>query len=208
MNPSFFRVSIRVEKEHTLIFLTGFSGSGKSTIGPLLANSLGYDFVDLDHAIERAAGKSINRIFAEEGESAFRQLEAESLQQLGGLRETVVSLGGGVLENDRSFGLVTAAGTLVYLKSSAANLARRLQHKTDRPLLKGQGEGKLSRDELEARIEAILAKREERYRSATITVQTDQKRIGSTVEELTRKIERYIRRQQAGGGTANKRNMP
>jgi len=71
-------------KDLSLIFLTGFSGSGKSTIGPLLANSLGYEFIDLDHAIEQSAGKSITRIFAEEGEPAFRLLELETLQKLAG----------------------------------------------------------------------------------------------------------------------------
>ena len=106
----------------------------------------------------------------------------------------VISLGGGVLENDRSFELIKASGTLVYLKSPSKTLARRLYNKTDRPLLKGEHGRKLSREEIEEKITAILLHREPRYESADITVHTDINRIGSTVEELTRKIERYVRK--------------
>ena len=186
-----------MNKEHTLIFLTGFSGSGKSTIGPLLANSLGYEFVDLDQSIEKSAGKSITQIFAESGEEFFRALELRSLTELVKQNRLVVSLGGGVLENDQSYALIKKSGTLVYLKSPSKILARRLCNKTDRPLLKGENNRKLSREEIEEKISAILKKREPRYESASLTVQTDVKRIGSTVEELTRKIERYVRKVSA-----------
>jgi shikimate kinase len=181
-------------KQHSLIFLTGFSGSGKSTIGPLLANSLGYNFIDLDKAIELKAGKTITRIFAEEGESFFRELELTVLQDIVNRTELVVSLGGGVLENDRCFAMIRENGTLVYLKSSPQMLTKRLQHKTDRPLLKGGDGKKLAREAIELRITELLAKREPRYQCAEITVMTDTKKIGTTVEELTRKIERHIRK--------------
>lgn len=182
-----------VDKQYSLIFLTGFSGSGKSTIGPLLANSLGYEFVDLDQAIENKAGKTVARIFDEDGEKFFRNLEMMTLQALVAKNNMVVSLGGGVLENDQSYTLIQKSGTMIYLKSPIRTLARRLFNKTDRPLLKGNQGQKLSREEIEEKIAAILARREPRYESAAITVQTDIKRIGSTVEELTRKIERHVR---------------
>ena len=181
-------------KHHSLIFLTGFSGSGKSTIGPLLANSLGFEFVDLDKAIEQAAGKSINRIFAEDGEAGFRQMEQQSIEALASRGELVVSLGGGVLENDRCLSIIKAHGTLVYLKSSPEILAMRLQHKTDRPLLKAEDGRRLTREEIRARIASMLEKREPRYLKADLVVVTDSKKIGSSVEELTRKIERHIRK--------------
>jgi shikimate kinase len=189
-----------VNKEHTLIFLTGFSGSGKSTIGPLLANSLGYEFVDLDQSIEQRAGKTITRIFAENGEEYFRGLELQSLMGLVERTNLVISLGGGVLENDESYALIQKSGTMVYLKSPTKTLARRLCNKTDRPLLKGNKGQKLSRQEIEEKITTILGRREPRYKSAEITVETDIKRIGSTVEELTRKIERYVRSASATAG--------
>jgi shikimate kinase len=181
-------------KHHSLIFLTGFSGSGKSTIGPLLANSLGFEFIDLDREIELAAGKSINRIFTEDGEPFFRDLELKTLEGTTNRRELVVSLGGGVLENDRCFSMIRQHGTLVYLKSSPEILTSRLQHKTDRPLLKGEEGEKLTREEIEQKIAALLSKREPRYQKADLIVLTDSKKIGTTVEELTRRIERHIRR--------------
>lgn len=181
-------------KHPSLIFLTGFSGSGKSTIGPLLANSLGYDFLDLDKEIERIADKSINRIFDEKGEEHFRGLELSALQRIADRKDLVVSLGGGVLQSDNCFSLVISSGTLVYLHSSPLVLAKRLSHKTDRPLMKGENGERLSREEIEKKILALLEKREPRYKTAQIMVETDTKRIGSTVEELTRKIERYVRR--------------
>lgn len=183
-----------MKKQRSLIFLTGFSGSGKSTIGPLLANSLGYEFIDLDLTIEKNTGKTITRIFADNGEEYFRNLEFQSLEKVVEQTNLVISLGGGVLENDRSYELIKASGTLVYLKSPARTLARRLYNKTDRPLLKGKNGQKLSREEIEDKIATILSKREPRYESADITVHTDINRIGSTVEELTRKIERYVRK--------------
>ncbi|HWQ25208.1 MAG TPA: shikimate kinase [Chlorobaculum sp.] len=181
-------------KHHSLIFLTGFSGSGKSTIGPLLANSLGFEFIDLDREIELAAGKSINRIFTEDGEPFFRSLELKTLEGITNRREMIVSLGGGVLENDRCFSMIRQHGTLVYLKSSPEILTARLQHKTDRPLLKGEEGEKLTREEIEQKVAALLAKREPRYQKADLIVLTDSKKIGTTVEELTRRIERHIRR--------------
>ena len=186
-----------MDKQYSLIFLTGFSGSGKSTIGPLLANSLGYEFVDLDQAIEKKAGKSITRIFREDGEDYFRNLEMMTLQALVTKNNMVISLGGGVLENDQSYTLIQKSGTMVYLKSPIRTLAKRLCNKTDRPLLKGDQGQKLSREEIEEKIAAILSRREPRYETAEITVQTDIKRIGSTVEELTRKIERHVRNASA-----------
>ncbi|NTV05617.1 MAG: shikimate kinase [Chlorobiaceae bacterium] len=189
-----------VTKEHTLIFLTGFSGSGKSTIGPLLANSLGYEFVDLDQSIEQRAGKTITRIFEENGEEYFRALELYALKGLARQNNMVISLGGGVLENNESYELIQKSGTMVYLKSPSKTLARRLCNKSDRPLLKGEKGQKLSREDIEEKITTILAKREPRYKSADITVETDVKRIGSTVEELTRKIERHVRNASSTSG--------
>ncbi len=184
-------------KQHSLIFLTGFSGSGKSTIGPLLANSLGFEFLDLDKAIEQAAGKSINRIFAEAGEAAFRELELRTIETLLERQELVVSLGGGVLENDRCFNLIRQHGTLVYLKSSPEVLTLRLQNKTDRPLLKADDGNRLTKEQIRERIAALLDKREPKYLNAELVVVTDSKKIGTSVEELTRKIERHLRKADA-----------
>jgi len=80
------------------VVLTGFMGSGKSTVGPLLAERLGWRFLDLDNEIERRDGRTVARIFAESGEPHFRKLEAEALASLLGRRRVVLALGGGAPE--------------------------------------------------------------------------------------------------------------
>jgi len=180
-------------KKPSLIFLTGFSTSGKSTIGPLLANSLGFEFIDIDKAIVEREQQSINSIFAEKGELYFRELEYTVLSSISQAEDLVVALGGGTLENDKCFKFIRETGTLVYLKSDVATLTRRLSHKEDRPLMKGANGQKLSTEEISARIEKLLAKREPRYSAAEILVLTDKTPLGATIESLTRQIERHIR---------------
>lgn len=194
------------QKKPNLIFLTGFSTAGKSTIGPILANSLGFDFIDIDKAITEKEQKSVVEIFSEKGEAYFRQLEYELLQKYAQTENLVVALGGGTLENDRSFEVVKASGTLIYLKSDVDTLAKRLATKDDRPLMKAESGERLSEDALRQRIEQMLMNREERYQShSIICVSTDHNPIGKTVETLTRQIERYLREQseqidKTGGG--------
>lgn len=80
------------------IVLTGFMGSGKTSVGERLATELGWEFLDLDHEIERREGRSVPQIFAESGERRFRQLEAGALASLLGRRGVVIALGGGAPE--------------------------------------------------------------------------------------------------------------
>lgn len=80
------------------IVLTGFMGAGKSTVGRMLANSLGWDFVDVDSMVEEKAGSSIADIFALQGEAAFRRKESSAIARALGMRHTVIALGGGAPE--------------------------------------------------------------------------------------------------------------
>jgi len=107
------------EKSHqkkSLIYLAGFMGSGKSTIGPILANTLGFDFVDLDRFVEQKAAKRIKEIFTTDGEQAFRALEQASLVEVSGRTQCVVSLGGGIIANEENFRLIRDSGVIVYLQ--------------------------------------------------------------------------------------------
>ncbi|MGQ9805777.1 MAG: shikimate kinase [Chlorobiales bacterium] len=180
-------------QKSTLIFLTGFSTAGKSTIGPILANSLGFDFMDIDKIIVEREQKSINDIFAEKGEAYFRQLEFEILSSIAHRENLVVSLGGGTLENDSSFELVRNSGTMVYLKSELKTLTRRLSNKDDRPLLKGENGRKISAEEIANRVNALMSRREERYAQAPIYISTDQTSLGKTVDKLQRELEQYFK---------------
>ncbi|MCS7013486.1 MAG: shikimate kinase [Chloroherpetonaceae bacterium] len=185
-----------MQKKPNLIFLTGFSTAGKSTIGPILANSLGYDFVDIDKAIVEKEKKSVVEIFREKGEAYFRQLEYELLQRYAQAENLVVALGGGTLENDKSFDIVKDSGTIIYLKSEIETLTKRLANKDDRPLMKAENGERLSPEELRRRVEQLLLNREDRYQShSVISISTDQYPIGKTVELLTRQIERYLKEQ-------------
>lgn len=184
------------QKKPNLIFLTGFSTAGKSTIGPILANALGYRFIDIDKAIMEKEKKSVVEIFNEKGEAYFRQLEYEILQQYVQAENLVVALGGGTLENDKSFEIVKASGTLIYLKSEVDTLTKRLASKDDRPLMKAENGERLSVEDLHRRVKQLLMSREERYQShAVISISTDQTPIGKTVEMLTRQVEKYQKEQ-------------
>jgi len=96
------------------IVLTGFMGSGKSTLGPILAGRLGWQFIDVDNVIEAQAGKSIAEIFSHAGENAFRDLEHSTIARLLSTEKLVLALGGGAIEReDTRHLLLNAPGTLV-----------------------------------------------------------------------------------------------
>jgi shikimate kinase len=174
------------------VYLTGFMGSGKSTIGPILANTIGYDFVDVDRSIESATGKTINRIFREHGEEYFRTLERTLIAQLSVAPHVVVSLGGGTIADRENFRVISSSGILVYLKTTPEQLFRRLHHKSDRPVLRTEEGEQLPEEELRTRILNLYTLREPYYAKADIMIQTDEVKVGKTVDQLVRKLSRYI----------------
>ncbi|HCA78189.1 MAG TPA: shikimate kinase [Bacteroidetes bacterium] len=183
------------EKGHPkkgLIYLAGFMGSGKSTIGPILANTLGFEFVDLDKFVEQKAGKKIKEIFATDGEQAFRTIERASLVEVSGRTECVVSLGGGTIANEENFRLIRDSGVIVYLQLSPEEIAQRVHHRTDRPLLTAPDGNKLSPEEIQQRVGDLLMKREQFYSRADVIIQADRKRVGATVDEIVRRLRGFI----------------
>ena len=173
-----------------LIFLTGFMGSGKSTIGPILANTLGYRSIDIDREIEAQSGRTVKEIFSEFGEEYFRELEHKLLEQFAREEECVISLGGGTIGSERNLKLVKSAGILVYLKVRPELLFQRLRHKQDRPLMQDRDGAPLGDADLQARIEQLYLSREPFYRQADISVTTDQHQVGVTVDEIVRCLKR------------------
>ncbi len=160
------------------IFLTGFMGAGKSTVGALLARRLGTRHVDVDRAIEARVGLTIAAIFAQRGEPAFRRLEREVIAELTDGR-AVIALGGGALLDPETRARVARAGTLVYLAATPATLEARLGEAADRPLLAGlDGAGR------RAKIAAMLADREPLYRTAAVVVDTDDRTPDAVVAAL------------------------
>jgi shikimate kinase len=181
------------QQRNRRIYLTGFMGSGKSTIGPILANVLGYEFVDLDSAIAAREGKSVREIFRDHGESHFRQKERETVAELSLRDGLIVSLGGGTLTDRDCLATVKATGILVYLKVPVEEIVRRLRNKTDRPMVLGPDGERLNEQELRERILQLLAQREPLYANADLTIVADQVRLGLTVDRLVRELSPLLR---------------
>lgn len=108
------------------IFLVGTRGSGKSTVGPLIAKRLGMGYVDLDARIVEEAGRSIREIFAAEGEAGFRKREKEACQKLRKVKDHIIALGGGALVDPESAALLKRIGKFVWLRAPAAVLWARV----------------------------------------------------------------------------------
>ena len=154
------------------LFLTGYRGSGKSTIGKLVASHLSREFVDTDVEIELQSGNTIAEIFARSGEAGFRDLESQSISQLRSLIEpAVVSLGGGSILRKENRECIKQLGLTVWLQASPENICHRISKdvntQTRRPKLSKLGD-------LEE-IRSILAERSVLYEEvADMCVSTDE----------------------------------
>jgi shikimate kinase len=118
-----------------LIFLTGFMGSGKTTVGRILAKLAGYDFVDLDESIAGRAGKTVSAIFNDQGEGEFRRLEREAIAALRGSNRTVVALGGGAYTFEENRERIARIGKTVWLDCPLDSCLSRIEDDGSRPLL-------------------------------------------------------------------------
>ena len=163
------------------LVLVGLPGSGKSTVGALAAAQLGVPFVDLDRAIEQEAGKSIPRIFEEDGEAAFRVREARLGSSFLSGPPCVLAPGGAFPLDPETHRLLEASALTVYLVTSPSEAARRLGSVLNRPLLRGYVP--------ELRLRQLLEQREVVYRQSQQQVSTDGRTpeaVASDVAELAR----------------------
>lgn len=172
----------------TRIFLVGYMGAGKTTLGRALAKTLGLQFVDLDCYIEERYHKTIPQIFADKGENGFRELEKRMLHEAGEFENVVISTGGGTPCFFDNMDYMNSQGTTVYLDVPVERLFIRLsiaRHK--RPLIKEKND-----EELRAFISEQLEKREGYYRKAGYTFIADRledrKQIESSVEAFRDRI--------------------
>jgi shikimate kinase len=145
--------------------LIGFMGTGKTSIGRLVATRLQFEFVDTDSWIEARAGKSISRLFAEEGEFVFRQHERAVVLELTGRSDLVIATGGGLGADPVNLESLRTHAWIVCLCASAELIWERTRHHDHRPLL--QAPDALSR------IRDLLARREPYYRQADLLVSTE-----------------------------------
>lgn len=164
--------------------------SGKSTIGPILANVLGWDFYDLDRVIEKNENQSIVDIFKEKGENYFRETETETLKKLSLVANTIVSLGGGTLSHQVNLDILTSTGLLIYLKTSSEMIYKRIKNKIDRPAFRDLVLNENPEEDFLHKIERMLSDREPFYSQAAITIDTDKTAIGITVDTIVKKIKK------------------
>ncbi|MDH3981562.1 MAG: shikimate kinase [Kiritimatiellaceae bacterium] len=145
------------------IVLVGFMGSGKTTVGKLIAEKTGMPLLDMDALIEDRAGKSINEIFADDGEARFREYEREMAQELSAKEGQIMSTGGGIVLNPDNIADFEKTGLVVCLLADAETVLDRVKHDSSRPLLAGDKETKI----LE-----ILESRKHLYESISHSIDT------------------------------------
>ncbi len=163
----------------TNIILEGFMGSGKSTVSELISDKLELELIDTDEAIEEAEGRKISEIFEQDGEEAFRDMETELMEMVVSdhMRETVISLGGGLPVREKNRELLKKAGKVVYLRTSPETVYDRLKGDDTRPLLKS--------DDPLTRIKELQDERGKIYEEAAdIIVDTDGKTPAEVADEI------------------------
>jgi shikimate kinase len=153
----------------TRIFLTGYMGAGKTTLGRALAAEMGIPFIDLDHYIEKRHCKTIAQLFAEKGEEGFREIERRMLHEVGEFEDVIISTGGGTPCFFDNIEYMNAQGTTVYLDVPVERLHIRLGiARSKRPLIKDKND-----EELMAFIIEQLAKRAPHYSKAQYRFKAD-----------------------------------
>jgi shikimate kinase len=157
--------SMTVPRSYRNIVLCGFMGTGKSSVGRLVAEQLRFAFLDTDHVIEARAGKPITEIFAEQGEAAFREMEEKVVKEVATRERTVISTGGGLVVNPENMASLKQHALVVCLWASPAGIYTRVKNQNHRPLLQGP-------DALE-KITALLAERTPFYKQADVLLNTE-----------------------------------
>lgn len=154
-HPIFPRYAERIvntsDQRSRNLILIGFMGTGKTTIGKKVAKSLGFRFVDTDHLISKRAGKSIPKIFEQDGEEAFRQMETDILRECAGKSNQVISTGGGIVTRDENREILKTAGYVIWLKASPETIYERVRRNRNRPLLQTENPQETIREMLEDR---------------------------------------------------------
>ena len=161
------------------IFITGFMGSGKTTVGKALAKRLNRKFIDLDTAIEEFLDQSISHVIEKFGEEYFRKIENQQLAVLCKQKNAVISLGGGSLIEPKNQSQIEKAGSLVHLWANKETLVQRLKKSHSRPLLK------VGKD-----LKELYDERRQGYSKAQICVATD----GLSPSKIAEKIEKELKK--------------
>ncbi len=160
------------------LYLVGFMGTGKSTVGRAVAQRMGFALLDSDHEIERQQGKTIPEIFAQQGEPAFREMERRFITEGHPDRRTVVSCGGGLVIAPGMLELLQARGVVICLHASIETILARTARQRNRPLLEVANP--------EERVRTLFAQREPVYRRAGALILTDSRPLQDIVAHVLR----------------------
>jgi shikimate kinase len=156
--------------------LIGFMGTGKSSVGRLVADQLHFEFLDTDELIEKRASKSITAIFAQDGEPAFRELERQLVVELAARTRTVIATGGGLPVNPTNLGSLKQHALVICLWASPEKVFERVRNQTHRPLL--------HEPDPRAKIRALLAAREPFYRQADVLLNSEFRSIREVAQQV------------------------
>ncbi|MDR1938065.1 MAG: shikimate kinase [Tannerellaceae bacterium] len=170
------------------IFLTGYMGAGKTTIGKELAGRMHLSFIDLDVYIEARYHKTVSRLFAEKGEEGFRKIERDMLREVAMFEDVLISTGGGAPCFYDNMPFMNEAGQTVYLKVSPGELVKRLElTRHTRPVLNGK-----RGEELLAFVSENLEKREAYYMQAAIVFEAEVMFTENDVQQITGALEKVL----------------
>ena len=165
------------------IIVVGFMGTGKTTVGKALAERLQRDFVDMDVELEARAGKPIPRVFAEDGEPAFRRMERDLVAELSRRSNLVIAAGGGIVLNPDNIRDFSATGHVICLKTTPDEILRRVSGSRHRPLLEEGDKGE--------RIRNLLQQRQPIYDAIPCQVDTTGKTVPEVVAEVLKIIPNF-----------------
>ena len=165
-----------MRRQRKVIYHLGFMGSGKSTVGKLLAREVGWPFIDLDETIEAAEKRTIRQIFEQEGEAPFRAIEHAVLTETSKTEPSVIALGGGTFVQQRNLDFIrSSGGVTIWLDCSLAELRRRCEGLNNRPLFRDAES-----------FAQLLDQRLPYYQLAQFKISTDRREPGEVVEQILR----------------------
>ena len=158
------------------IALIGFMGTGKSSVGRLVAAQLRFELVDTDELIEQRAGKPISRIFAEDGEAVFREIERRLVAEMAGWRHKVISTGGGLGADEANLASLKQHALVFCLCATPESIWQRVKSQTHRPLLQDP--------DAPGKIRTLLAERTPVYRRADVLMNTEMRSVREVAQQV------------------------
>ncbi len=193
LNPNSFRHSDNPPTDN--IILIGLMGAGKTTIGKLLASSMGRIFIDSDHEIQQRTGVDIPLIFEFEGEAGFRKRETEVLEDVTQLPNIVLATGGGAILREENRDLLRRSGTVIYLRVPISELKRRTRFDKNRPLLQTPNP--------QAKLVELFNQRDAIYQqTAHIILDSGRQSVRALMQTLKKKLQEHRSSQFNTSGNA------